>query len=217
MSQSFAAFAGLRLDRVRTALRTASRKLTDPQRGIVKLLDPPFTGSGKQAGYITAYPPGIRENGGQYTHAAVWQCRAMLQNGMTEEGNALFRMLNPAQFCLDAARCTRYGGEVFALAGDIPSVERPIFCTGWSLYTGSAAWMYRTAVETILGICVEKDTVRVRPRPSSDMLPISLKIQVKSTQIRLRIESVGDGELYENNKKIERIPLDGQAHTVSFR
>ncbi|MBQ7542667.1 MAG: hypothetical protein IJT44_10305 [Clostridia bacterium] len=217
VSQSFAAFAGLRLDRVRTALRTASRKLTDPQRGIVKLLDPPFTGSGKQAGYITAYPPGIRENGGQYTHAAVWLCRAMLQNGMTEEGNALFRMLNPAQFCLDAARCTRYGGEVFALAGDIPSVERPIFCTGWSLYTGSAAWMYRTAVETILGICVEKDTVRVRPRPSSDMLPISLKIQVKSTQIRLRIESVGDGELYENNKKIERIPLDGQAHTVSFR
>ena len=89
----FAAAAGLDAARVRTAVRTAAARLCDRARGILKLLDPPFTGDGVQAGYIAAYPPGIRENGGQYTHAAVWLCGALLRLGDISEGLSLLRML----------------------------------------------------------------------------------------------------------------------------
>ena len=214
VAQSFAAFAGLTGSRVRTALQTAAAQLIDREKGIVRLLDPPFTGTGKQAGYITAYPPGIRENGGQYTHAAVWLCMAMLQSGMLREGMELFRMLDPAHFCEDAARCRRYGAEPYALAGDIPAAERPFACTGWTLYTGSAAWMYRAATEQILGVRLENGVLRLQPKIEAKMLPISLEMQVKQTKIRIRIDKENGKELYENGKIIKEIPLDGGTHTV---
>ena len=217
VAQSFAAFAGLPAQRVRTALRTAAEKLVDREKGIVKLLDPPFTGSGRQVGYITAYPPGIRENGGQYTHAAVWLCMAMLQNGMVRDGLELFRMLNPAHFCSDAARCAQYGAEPYALAGDIPAADRPIACTGWTLYTGSAAWMYRAAVEEILGIQLKNGTLQIKPKIDPKMLPISLEMQVKQTKIHVRIDSVDGKELCEYGKIIKAIPIDGGVHTVIMR
>ena len=202
---------------MRTALRTAAEKLVDREKGIVKLLDPPFTGSGRQVGYITAYPPGIRENGGQYTHAAVWLCMAMLQNGMVRDGLELFRMLNPAHFCSDAARCAQYGAEPYALAGDIPAADRPIACTGWTLYTGSAAWMYRAAVEEILGIQLKNGTLQIKPKIDPKMLPISLEMQVKQTKIHVRIDSVDGKELCEYGKIIKAIPIDGGVHTVIMR
>ena len=217
VAQSFAAFAGLNGQRVRTALRTAAERLIDREKGIVRLLDPPFTGNGRQAGYITAYPPGIRENGGQYTHAAAWLCAAMLQCGMKQEGMELFRMLNPAQFCEDAAICARYGAEPYAIAGDIPAAERPAACTGWTLYTGSAAWMYRIATERILGLRLVNGSVRLHPDVDSEMLPIMLKMQVKQTKIRIRISQPNGKELYENGKIIKEIPLDGGTHTVEWR
>ena len=217
LAQSFAAFAGLTESRVKTALRTAAQQLTDREKGIVKLLDPPFTGNGVQAGYITAYPPGIRENGGQYTHAAVWLCAAMLQCGMLREGMELFRMLNPAHFCADAARCMRYGAEPYALAGDIPSAERSAACTGWTLYTGSAAWMYRTATEKILGLQLCDGALYLNPKIVPELLPVTLEMQVKQTKIRVQIDSAGGKELYENGKIIKNIPLDGRAHTVILR
>ena len=217
IAQSFAAFAGLSQTRVRTALQTAAERLIDREKGIVRLLDPPFTGNGKQAGYITAYPPGVRENGGQYTHAAVWLCMAMLQNGLAREGTELFRMLDPAHFCEDAARCARYGAEPYALAGDIPAAERPIACTGWTLYTGSAAWMYRAATERILGVRLENGAIRLRPKIIPEMLPVTLEMQVKQTKIRIRIDKADGKELYENGKIIKEIRLDGGTHTVTLR
>lgn len=217
ITQSFAAFSGMRPDRVCTALRTAAERLTDKEKGLVKLLDPPFTGEGKQVGYITAYPPGIRENGGQYTHAAVWLCRAMLQNDMHKQGFALFQMLNPAHFCADGYRCAAYGGEPYALAGDIPAADRHVARTGWSLYTGSAAWMYRTAVETILGVHVENGELWIEPHLVPEILPISLKIQVNHTVVTVHIDRADSKELCENGKKIARIPLDGGVHSVELR
>ena len=217
IAQSFACFAGLRDARVRTALRTAAERLADRGKGIVRLLDPPFNGTGMQAGYITAYPPGIRENGGQYTHAAVWLCAAMLQCGMLREGMELYRMLDPAHFCENAARCARYGAEPYALAGDIPAAERPKACTGWTLYTGSAAWMYRTATEKILGLRIENGALRLQPHIAPELLPITLEMQVKQTKIRVRIDKPDAKELCDNGKIIKEIPLDGRTHSVTLR
>ena len=209
IAQSFAASAGLDEKRVRTALRTATERLVDRERGIVKLLDPPFTGSGKQAGYITAYPPGIRENGGQYTHAAVWLCGALLQSGNIPEGTELLRMLHPAWFCADEARMERYGGEPYALAGDIPACERQIACTGWTLYTGSAAWFYRLILEIILGVRIENKRLRFDPHPDVSMLPISLYINVFSTELDVRIERGKARKTLVDGRTRDEIPLDG--------
>lgn len=215
--QSFAVYAGLSQARTEIALRTAQKLLVDKENGIIKLLDPPFRGDGIRAGYITAYPPGIRENGGQYTHAAVWLCDALLRTGGAEDGYALFRMLNPASFCADPQRCLRYGGEPYALSGDIPAVNKRIGCTGWSLYTGSAGWMYRTAVQTILGIHRQGDKVWLEPHLSDELLPISLKIVLNDTKINAKIENKDAKSMYIDSKKVNEIPLDGAEYDVILR
>ena len=217
LSQSFAVFAGMPQAHARLAVQTAVECLTDKEKGIIKLLDPPFTGDGKQVGYITAYPPGIRENGGQYTHAAVWLCAAYLLTGHTEEGYDLFRLLNPAFFCRSMQRCALYGGEPYALAGDIPAVGRSLACTGWSLYTGSAAWLYRTAAEIILGVRVDGNAVTFDPHLPQALLPLELVFTIRGTVIILRCRAQNAKELCENGKIIERIVLDGQNHFVEFR
>ncbi len=214
LPQSFAIDAGLDPQRVRMALRTAKARLVDTQRGIIKLLDPPFTGEGRQAGYITAYPPGVRENGGQYTHAAVWLCGALLRAGQIREGMELLRMLHPAFFCADEAQADRYGGEPYALAGDIPANERRIACTGWTLYTGSAAWYYRLILETVLGVRIENKVLRFDPHLELSMLPVSLHINVFFTELEIRIERGNEKKLCVNGNKQDTVPLDGEKKNV---
>ena len=218
IAQSFACFADLY--HAQTALETAAASLIDREKGLIRLLTPPFTGDGKQVGYITAYPPGIRENGGQYTHAAVWLCMAMLRLGRAEEGYTLFKMLNPAHFCSDPEKCTRYGGEPYAVAGDIPDTQRQKRCTGWSLYTGSAAWMYRTAAEEILGLHAEHSDAPqlvLKPQISDKLLPIRLEIRLNGTKINAKIENKVPKTMTEHGKSVSGIPLDGGTHDVVLR
>lgn len=216
VAQSFAFFAGLSAERTKIALHTAEQWLTEKEKGIVKLLDPPFTQDGIRAGYITAYPPGIRENGGQYTHAAVWLCDALIRSGRAQAGYAMFRRLNPSAFCEDAVRCARYGGEPYALAGDIPTVEKRIGCTGWSLYTGSAAWMYRTAVETILGVHREGDKITLKPHIIDELLPLNVKIVINNTEINVKIEKKEAKTMIVRGQKVESLPLNGTVYHVKL-
>lgn len=217
IAQSFAVYAALSKPRTEIALRTAEKWLIDKENGIAKLLTPPFTGDGIRAGYITAYPPGIRENGGQYTHAAVWLCDALLQSGRVEDGYALFRMLNPSSFCEDSMRCMRYGGEPYALSGDIPAVQKRVGCMGWSLYTGSAAWMYRTAVQTILGIRKQGDKLRLSPHISEKILPLKIKIVINHTEINVKIEKSDAKTMRIDGKEVDAVPLDGSVYQVILR
>ena len=217
LAQSFAVFAGMPKAHAQRAVQTAVEQLVDRNKGIIKLLSPPFTGTGRQAGYIAAYPPGIRENGGQYTHAAVWLCAAVLLCGHTEEGYSLFRLLDPAYFCADLQRQKLYGGEPYALAGDIPSADRAVACTGWSLYTGAAAWLYRTTVEVILGLRVESGALTVQPHLPRALLPLTLDISVGGTQIRLHYTDNKKEELCENGNIIKKIQLDKQTHHAEIR
>ncbi|MDR1733697.1 MAG: hypothetical protein LBR73_02305 [Oscillospiraceae bacterium] len=144
LPQAFAVFCGMpSRTRRNTALDTALRELYDSRHRIVKLLKPPFTRTDRRAGYINSYPPGIRENGGQYTHAAVWLAMALRMEGRTAEAAALEDTLNPALLTLDEEALQRYGGEPYALAGDVSAAEDMEGRCGWSLYTGSAAWLLR--------------------------------------------------------------------------
>jgi len=137
-------FADRAMDAVRAQLVRRGHRL-------VTLLTPPFDHSSQDPGYIKGYLPGVRENGGQYTHAAVWTVMAMARLGYGDEAVELFHMLNPANHTRTAADVERYKAEPYVLAGDVFAHPSHAGRAGWTWYTGSAGWMYRTGLESILG------------------------------------------------------------------
>jgi cyclic beta-1,2-glucan synthetase len=116
------------------------------------LLTPPFDQSAQEPGYIKGYPPGVRENGGQYTHAAVWVVMAVAKLGSGDEAVELFHMLNPVNHTRTAAGVERYKAEPYVMAGDVCAHHAHAGRAGWTWYTGSAGWMYRAGLESILGL-----------------------------------------------------------------
>ena len=132
-------------------------------QGLVALLTPPFDRSSQEPGYIKGYPPGVRENGGQYTHAAVWTVMAMARLGYGDEAVELFHMLNPANHTRTAADVERYKGEPYVLAGDVFANPSHAGRAGWTWYTGSAGWMYRGGLEAILGLRRRGRTFEIDP------------------------------------------------------
>ena len=131
--------------------------------GCVALLTPPFDRSAQEPGYIKGYPPGVRENGGQYTHAAVWTVMAMARLGYGDEAVELFHMLNPVNHTRTAADVERYKAEPYVLAGDVFAHPAHAGRAGWTWYTGSAGWMYRAGLESILGLRRRGATFEVDP------------------------------------------------------
>lgn len=139
------AFANRAMDSVRTHLvRRGAR--------IIPLLTPPFNHSKQVPGYIMGYPPGLRENGGHYAHAAAWVVMALAKLGSGDEASELFHMINPINYTRTSADVQRYKGEPYVLAGDILSHSEHVGRAGWTWYTGSAGWMYRAGLESILGL-----------------------------------------------------------------
>ncbi len=133
------------MDGVRTSLLARGAQ-------VLLLLNPPFDSSAQDPGYIKGYPPGVRENGGQYTHAAVWIVMALAKLGSGDEAAEVFHMLNPVNHTRQPADLARYQVEPYVLAGDVYSHPAHRGRGGWSWYTGSASWMHRAGVESILGL-----------------------------------------------------------------
>jgi len=165
LPQSWSVLAGLG-DRARSerALDAVLAHLVDPDAGIVKLFTPPFDKTSLDPGYIKGYVPGVRENGGQYTHAAVWVAMALAEAGRIEDAWRIARMLNPINHATDADAAARYRLEPYAVAADVYAADDHAGRGGWSWYTGSAGWMYRMLVESLLGLRREGDRLHIDPR-----------------------------------------------------
>lgn len=139
IAQSWAVLSGLADEhKARIAVQTALRRLVDREHGIVKLLDPPFTPDERRVGYISGYGAGFRENGGQYTHAAIWLAQAAIRLGMREEGMEILKMLLPENHNSEV-----YEAEPFVLPADVSAAKGFEGRAGWTWYTGSAGWYYR--------------------------------------------------------------------------
>ncbi|TGP27038.1 MULTISPECIES: glucoamylase family protein [unclassified Mesorhizobium] len=147
-----------------TAMEQATRMLVDDELQIVKLFTPPFSNSERDPGYIRSYPPGVRENGGQYTHAATWFVIALAEMGRTDEAYRCFSMLNPVNHASDEKAAEHYRVEPYVVAADIYAGEGKGGRGGWTWYTGSAGWLYRAAVEGILGIERRGKQITFRPK-----------------------------------------------------
>ncbi|MCL4067382.1 glycosyl transferase [Pseudomonas sp. GX19020] len=221
IAQSWAVLSG-QADpaRAATAMASVERHLIRPDPGIALLFTPPFdnaaAGVGPDPGYIAGYPPGLRENGGQYSHAAMWAVLARAKLGDGDGAVRLFAMLNPINHALTAEDVGRYKVEPYVVAADVYSVGPHEGRGGWTWYTGSAAWMYRAAVEGILGIRREGDHVRIAPCLPGHWPGFSATVQVAGTAIDIRVAQghiAPEGFIHSKDNDT-RVLLDGARHLV---
>lgn len=149
--------------RATQAMQSLDTHLVRRDAGLIQLLHPPFDGAGSDPGYIRGYPPGVRENGGQYTHAAIWATMAFAQMGDAPRAWSLAAMINPLQRGVNLAASDTYKGEPYVVAADIYGIAPHTGRSGWTWYTGSAGWMYRLMIESLLGLHREGAHLRIAP------------------------------------------------------
>ena len=167
IAQSWAVLSGAGdPERCRSALDSLEQHLVKPGARLIELLEPPFDHPDHDPGYIRGYVPGVRENGGQYTHAAIWAVMAFAEAGRAERAWALFDMINPVRHGDTATAISTWRVEPYVVAADVLAVDPHTGRGGWTWYTGSAGWMYRLVVESLLGIQREGDTLVLAPRLS---------------------------------------------------
>jgi cyclic beta-1,2-glucan synthetase len=168
------------------ALRAMNAQLVDNEEGLLHLLTPPLADSQNNPGYIQAYPPGVRENGGQYNHAAVWALMAQAQTGDAKAAWDSFRAISPAHRSQHPQRGPKYELEPYVIAGDIYGAAPYTGRGGWSWYTGSAAWLYRAALESLLGLKIRQGELSLSPCVPDDwpMFEVTLKLAGKSVTVR---------------------------------
>jgi cyclic beta-1,2-glucan synthetase len=190
IAQSWAALSGA-ADSVRalSALRSADERLVQANERLVLLLDPPFRGARHDPGYIAAYPPGVRENGGQYTHAAAWLGWAHAAVGDGDGAAKIFRLLNPASRTKTAAEVERYRVEPYVLAADVYSVPPFVGRGGWTWYTGAAAWTWRLGIEAMLGLYPEDGGLRFDPCIPTAWPGFEANIRLADCQVHVVVEN----------------------------
>jgi cellobiose phosphorylase len=165
IAQSWSVLSGAgRPERTESALDALDAHLVDSQASLIKLLEPPFDTADPDPGYIRGYVPGVRENGGQYTHAAIWAIMAFAQAGRVERAWEMFGMINPLRHGDTAAGAMVYKVEPYVAAADVLAVAPHTGRGGWTWYTGSAGWMYRLIIESLIGLRREGARLRIEPR-----------------------------------------------------
>ncbi|MBN9065638.1 MAG: protein ndvB, partial [Rhizobiales bacterium] len=183
------------------AMDSASRLLVDDEFDIVRLFTPAFDKTPKEPGYIKSYPPGVRENGGQYTHAATWFVIALAELGRADDAWHAFRKLNPVEHSLDEEAAERYRVEPYVVAADIYGSDDKGGRGGWTWYTGSAGWLYRAAVEGILGIRREADRLVVAPALPAEWEGFSAVLRPGKAVYRIRVVRGGEITVEINGEK----------------
>jgi cellobiose phosphorylase len=173
--------------RSRMAMEAVNERLVRREHGLIQLLDPPFDTSEMNPGYIKGYVPGVRENGGQYTHAAIWTAMAFARLGDHTRAWELFTMINPVNHARSAAEAAIYKVEPYVVAADVYAVAPHTGQGGWTWYTGSAAWMYRLIVESLLGLQLETDKLYFAPCLPVDWESFKLHYRYRETLYHIHV------------------------------
>ena len=180
-------------DRRRQAMASLDRRLVRRDIGLVQLLDPPFDRSTLDPGYIKGYVPGVRENGGQYTHAAIWAAMAFARLGDGARAWELLRMINPVNHSLSAETMAVYKVEPYVMAADVYAAPTHVGRGGWTWYTGSAGWMYRLLVESLLGMRVEGKHLCIVPLLPADWPSFKLDYRHAETDYHITVRWSDEG------------------------
>lgn len=200
------------------AMDSMEQRLVDADRDIVRLFTPAFYATPKEPGYIKAYPPGVRENGGQYTHAATWAVIAMAELGRADDAYRLMRMLLPVNHALNADAAEQYRVEPYVVAADVyGSPDGKAGRGGWTWYTGSAGWLYRAAVEGIFGIRKEGNRITVNPALPSDWDGFEAELVVDGCKYRITVQRGEKSEIFLDGTVLNTSFIDhsgGKSHEV---
>jgi len=212
-------------ERSRMAMEALDKRLVRREHGLIQLLDPPFDKSEMNPGYIKGYVPGVRENGGQYTHAAIWAAMAFARLGDNRRAWELFTMINPVNHARSPEETATYKVEPYVVAADVYAVAPHTGRGGWTWYTGSAAWMYRLIVESLLGLRLELDRLSFAPCLPADWEGFKMHYRYRETVYHIAVVQtvVENGEMRVSVDGIDQpdktIPLidDHREHWVEVR
>ncbi len=185
-------------------MESVKRILVKQAEQLVLLFTPPFDKTAHDPGYIKGYLPGVRENGGQYTHAAIWTAWAFAELGQGERAGELFHMLNPITHADTPEKAERYGVEPYVIAADIYSIPPYMGNGGWTWYTGSSGWMYRLGLEAILGISRAGNALRINPCIPRDWTGFQVNYRFGKANYRISVENPN-----HVNRGITQVFLDG--------
>ncbi|HKY22593.1 MAG TPA: glucoamylase family protein [Vicinamibacterales bacterium] len=206
IAQSWSVISGLgNTERARQAMQSVDRWLVDRDARLVLLLTPPFDKAEPTPGYIRGYVPGVRENGGQYTHAALWVVLAQALLGRGDAAHELLSFINPINRTADLDRTKVYRVEPYAVAADIYSAPGHVGRGGWTWYTGAAGWMYRVTIEHILGIRREGEWLLINPCVPAEWPEYQVTLRIPGAEYRIEVENpekTGCG--------VRAVELDGQ-------
>jgi cyclic beta-1,2-glucan synthetase len=209
IAQSWAALSGAGDPaRARQAMEAVDRRLVRRGDRLVLLLAPPFDHMTPSPGYIQGYVPGVRENGGQYTHAALWNVLAWARLGDGDRAFELFSLLNPVNHSRTVDDVQRYRVEPYVVAADVYSASQHIGRGGWTWYTGSAGWMYRIGIEALLGITLRRSALHIDPCIPKSWPEYEVTFKPSGTPYRIVVENP-DGVC----RGVRRIEVDGVDHT----
>jgi cyclic beta-1,2-glucan synthetase len=209
IAQSWAVISGAaRSERASQAMAALERELIDEDNSLALLFTPPFDHTAHDPGYIKGYPPGIRENGGQYTHAAAWSVIAFCRLGLGARAASLFAQLNPINHARTRAELRRYKVEPYVVAADIYAAPDHIGHGGWTWYTGSAGWLYRAGVESLLGLRFEGASLLLDPCIPEHWPGFEIRLRRNSRHLNIRVENPNGV-----SRGVSTAQLDGTALT----
>ena len=191
-------------DKKYISMESLENHLIDKENGIIKLLDPPFEKGKLEPGYIKAYLPGVRENGGQYTHAACWVIIAQTMLGFGDKALELYRMINPIEHSRTKDACNKYKVEPYSMPADIYGASNLAGRGGWTLYTGSASWYYDAGIEYILGLKIENGIMKFEPCIPKDWKEYLIRYKWGKSIYNIKIKNPN-----QKNTGVEKVFLNG--------
>ena len=212
LSQSFALISGGGdKERGKKAIESTIENLVDEELGLIKLLAPPFEKSKLEPGYIKGYVAGVRENGGQYTHAATWVILALTKLNMGDKALKYFNMINPINHTRTETECEKYKLEPYVMAADVYIREPHGGRGGWSWYTGTAGWIYKVGLENILGFTKYKgEGYKINPCVPREWSSFEININNEKEQYKITVKKGTENKIIINGKEIKGdiIPKD---------
>jgi cyclic beta-1,2-glucan synthetase len=204
-----------------SAMQAVDQRLVRRDYGLVQLLDPPFDKGVLNPGYIRGYVPGVRENGGQYTHAAIWTAMAFAKMGDGEKAWELLRMINPVKHGTTPEGCALYKVEPYVVAADVYAVSPHIGRGGWSWYTGSSGWMYRLIVESLLGLGLAGDQLTIAPVLPADWDSFKLHYRYRTANYAITVTAGATAALTLDGRALDGNVItlvdDGRDHVVKLQ
>ena len=225
IAQSWSVLSGAGdAERSRRAMEALDKRLVRREHGLIQLLDPPFDKSDLNPGYIKGYVPGVRENGGQYTHAAIWAAMAFAALGDSSRAWELLTMINPVNHAGSLEKMAIYKVEPYVVAADVYAVSPHVGRGGWTWYTGSAGWMYRLILESLLGLRLEVDKLHFAPCLPADWESFKIHYRYRETVYHITVLQTHDSSAaglivdgVEQHDSAIALRDDRQEHSVEVR